>query len=562
MKRLMVVVCVVLGALLSGCASVPTSGPVVRHEQQQEPREGGVEIVPDPPARGASAQLIVEGFLHAMATFQVGHPVAKQYLTAGAAAAWQPDSQVQVYAEGSPRSDADNRVELRSRLVGHIDARGGFQQRDEVLVHDFKLVREAGEWRISAPPPGLLIADYLFRNTYREINLYYLDREDDRVIPDQVFVPRGAPDLTHIVRTLLAGPSEWLAPVVRPVRQPAITVTSVREQQGTAEVRVSREALSLADAGRTRLVAQLAWTLGQFDAITGVRVLADGDPLWVEEADTNSVVQVSAMARFAPVSDSVSRQLFGVQATDIVRVTEDESGASVADSWQFTRPVTGFAADAQALQGAVVLEGRELLAGPLSAAPQPLRQEPGLVRPQFLGGELWSLTSAPGGAPRVWTGGREVTVQAPALVGEQVVAFRISPDGTRMAVVSSTSGGRLGLVRITRGGQVTLEGWTPLRLGAGLSPRDVGWLNESTLAVAYDSEGRSGVVTTDLGGAIVSDLHLLDARSPTSIATSSRLSVRDAALTVCDPTGVCYRYSSDQRWTALRTPLRLPTYPS
>ncbi len=563
MRRKWAAICALLAVLLAGCGAVPTSGPVVRHDQQIESGERGVDIAPDPPAAGASPQLIVDGFMHAMATFQVGHPVAKQYLTTSAAARWQPDTRVQIYAEGGPRIDADGRVVLRSRLVGEVDARGGYQQRADAFVHDFALVREKGEWRISAPTVGLLIADYLFRNTYREINLYYLDRTGDRVIPDPVYVPRGAPDLTRLVRTLLGGPSAWLAPVVRPVAAGDATVNSVRQEQGRAEVEMSRGVLDLADASRTRFVAQLAWTLGQFEPITGVRVLAGTEPLWIPEADTNSVVRISAMARFAPVSDVVSRQLFGVHEQGVVRVTEDESGTAVSEGWAFSQAVTGFAVDERALQGAVILDGRELLAGPLSAAPRSLRQEAGLGRPQYLRQELWSMTDASGGGLRVWTTEFQVvTVRAPALVGERVTAFRISPDGARMAVVSGTDGGRLGIVRINRTGHITLEGWTQLRLGPGLSPRDVGWLDDSTLAVAYESAGRAGVVNTDISGAIMVDLNLVESRSPLTIATSARANARDAALIGCDPTGLCHRYSPDQRWVPLRAPLHAPSYPS
>lgn len=562
MRRLVAILGCALVFVLAGCTGVPTTGPVVRHEQQQAQREGGVQIAPDPPAPGASPQLIVEGFLHAMATYQIGHPVAKQYLTAAAAASWQPDSGVQVYTQGSPRAEADGRVYLRSRLVGAMDGRGEYRQRDEALEHDFGLVRETGEWRVSKPPAGLLIADFLFRNTYRKLNLYYLDRSDDRVIPDQVFVPRGSPDLARITRTLLAGPSGWLSPVVRPVPTD-VTVTSVREEHGTVQVEVSRAALDLSEAARTLLFAQLAWTLGQFEPVTGVRVVAGNEPLWIEEADSNSVVKVSAMARFAPISDVVSRQLFGVHESGIVRVTEDESGPGVSAGWVFPRRITGFAADGQALQGAVVLAGAELLTGPLGGQPKSVRQGTGLARPQFVRSELWSLTSAAGGAPRVWANDREQAVLAPALAGEQVQAFRLSPDGTRMAVVSGTGGGRLGMVRVKRSeGRITLEGWTPLRVGTGLVPVDVGWLDDSTLAVAFDLDGRVGVATTDIAGAVIDDLHMVDLRVPATMATSARPFAREAALLVCDAAGACYRYTTDLRWTPLRTALHAPSYPS
>ena len=57
-------------ALLAGCVTVPTSGPVEHHAPAEQQANPGVDIAPVPPAQGASPGLIVEGFLHAMATYQ------------------------------------------------------------------------------------------------------------------------------------------------------------------------------------------------------------------------------------------------------------------------------------------------------------------------------------------------------------------------------------------------------------------------------------------------------------------------------------------------------------
>ena len=70
-----------LSLLLAGCASVPTSGPVAHHTPQAASVDGGVRVDPLPPSEGASQLLIVEGFLHAMSTYQPGYAVARQYLT-------------------------------------------------------------------------------------------------------------------------------------------------------------------------------------------------------------------------------------------------------------------------------------------------------------------------------------------------------------------------------------------------------------------------------------------------------------------------------------------------
>ena len=55
-------------ALLAGCAGVPTSGPVREHDTGDEQVNPVVNVAPVPPGDGASAMLVVEGFLHAMGT--------------------------------------------------------------------------------------------------------------------------------------------------------------------------------------------------------------------------------------------------------------------------------------------------------------------------------------------------------------------------------------------------------------------------------------------------------------------------------------------------------------
>ena len=92
-------------ALLAGCATVPTSGPVDRHTPQATGVNSGVRIDPLPPADGASPLLVVEGFLHAMSVYQPDYAVARQYLTPSASAAWHPESGVQVYADGVPPAE-------------------------------------------------------------------------------------------------------------------------------------------------------------------------------------------------------------------------------------------------------------------------------------------------------------------------------------------------------------------------------------------------------------------------------------------------------------------------
>ena len=114
---------VALLLMLTGCATVPTSGPVEHHTPQAAGVNSGVHVDPLPPANGASQLLVVEGFLHAMGVYQPNYAVARQYLTVPASNTWSPESGVQIYADGPAPSDAAPGV-LVAPLVGSIDGTG------------------------------------------------------------------------------------------------------------------------------------------------------------------------------------------------------------------------------------------------------------------------------------------------------------------------------------------------------------------------------------------------------------------------------------------------------
>ena len=117
----------------------------------------------------------------------------------------------------------------------------------------------------------------------------------------------------------------------------------------------------------------------------------------------------------------------------------------------------------------------------------------GLVRPQFSRyGEIWEIGRR-GKRQQMWMFGpdRVQVAAGEVLDGGAVRAFRISPDGTRMAVVRR-AGNRdeLGLARIVRtdASTVTVDGWRVLNTTQENQPQvtqmaDVGWLDATQLLV-------------------------------------------------------------------------------
>ena len=90
----------------------------------------------------------------------------------------------------------------------------------------------------------------------------------------------------------------------------------------------------------------------------------------------------------------------------------------------------------------------------------------------------------------MFAGDRKIEVAAPLLRDGKVTAFKISPDGTRMALVRATpTGSELGLARIIRSqDMITVNGWRALNMEQTTMPpirtiADIAWLDGTELLV-------------------------------------------------------------------------------
>jgi hypothetical protein len=96
--------------------------------------------------------------------------------------------------------------------------------------------------------------------------------------------------------------------------------------------------------------------------------------------------------------------------------------------------------------------------------------------------------------------GIKIEINSRVLQNSNVTAFKISPDGTRMALVRRTTTGQheLGLARIIRSDKIMVDGLRTLNLGQTHMPQigriaDVAWLDATELMVlgAADSDSAS-----------------------------------------------------------------------
>ena len=115
-------------ALLGGCASVPTSGPIRQGPPLvADDQELIYRAIPQPPLPGMTPDEVVRGFLAASSSGSDAYGVARSFLTPKAAEGWNPLASVRVYDNSGIQTKlATNAVSVSGILDGTIGADGGY----------------------------------------------------------------------------------------------------------------------------------------------------------------------------------------------------------------------------------------------------------------------------------------------------------------------------------------------------------------------------------------------------------------------------------------------------
>lgn len=563
MHRRQLLVALGLAGLTAGCAGVPTSGPVARVSADPGRINPGVEIAPAPPDRNASPGEVVEGFLHAMASWQPDYGVARTYLTERANETWNPSAGVRIYAEGNPVSSTDTGARLVAPIVGTLDAAGSYHQSTGQLEHDFGLVQVADQWRIDSPPEGLIVSEYLFSSAFTRVVVYHWAPGREWLVPDPRFFPRGAYALEGAVRAVTADPPSWLAPGLDHQLLLVGFASAHIDSTGVVQVRLERLGPDLDDVARRQLVARLVWTLRPFENATGVEVAwTDGIP-WQVDTYTRAV-PLDAFPAADPQDRQTSRQLFAVVGGRVVRAMEGAGGLESIPAAPGLEGVSFAAVRPDALQVAAVTGDRTaLVTAPMSEpGSQPVASAIGLRRPHYARqGELW-VSDDRGAISAVLADGTWVTASVTGLGDGRVSVLRLAPDGVRVALVIEQPGGTssvaVGVVsRI--GTQLAIEGVRQLSVSdsiAARAVRDVGWRTADTLMV-LTTDGHSSIVMS-----LAQDGSMIAPVGPSGEDNLVEMAVAPGVVPfVRRANGEVLRYNADFRWSTLPATVSSLFYP-
>lgn len=516
-------------ALLAGCVTVPTSGPVEHHAPAEQQANPGVDIAPVPPAQGASPGLIVEGFLHAMATYQPGYAVAREFLTPGAAEAWQPESGVEIYAAGFPPQVSDAGVVLTAPLVGTLDRRGSFTPVDTPYLHDFGLVRDAGnQWRISRPPRGLLVSQSLFTGSWARADVCFWDVTANWLVPDPRFFPSGTFGMLATARAVLAGPAPQASAAYAPALSDHLEVSSVTVgTAGMATVELTGDTEALDVAARRRLAAELVWSLSSLEGVLSVRVRGNG-VVW--ELNGTGVLTTADFEQGAPVPPDPGDGVYLLRGDAVERASWSEPLAAPQPLPGTARPASGLAVRADGQTLALITDDgtRVRTVSVRDGASREDLNGSGFARVRWTRqGELWVVLDRTRGARlRALRDGREVSVDTDALPAGRIRSYAPAPDGVRVALVIENQGRTvLGVAAVVRGPTgMSVIGWRQLTPSSWAKssqpPVDVGWTGTASLLVLLGGSTGARVVGVDSEGAVATDARLNDTAALAQLASS------------------------------------------
>jgi hypothetical protein len=258
--------------VLTGCATIPTNGPVLIGGPITVESGTEIEYLPAGPAEGATQREILDGFIAAGAAPQNNFRIARSFLTDAAALTWNPARETIVrgiYA--SVKVSAATELTYFTTIVSRVDENGVFStsSRPESRDWQFGFTRTNGEWRLSVVPDLTVVSESTFASTYDEYIAYFYNHDRSALVPDvRVFARQGDP-ATSVARAVIAGPSPFLPNTSTAFPDGTeLTTAPIDNEAGSATVDVSDIVVEASISDQQDMLAQLGASLGQLPDVS------------------------------------------------------------------------------------------------------------------------------------------------------------------------------------------------------------------------------------------------------------------------------------------------------
>ncbi|GAA0931190.1 LpqB family beta-propeller domain-containing protein [Streptomyces thermoalcalitolerans] len=587
--------------LLAGCATMPDSGGMQDVESTSR-RDTEVRVFATPPREGAPPAEILQGFLEALTSDDPQYATARQYLTEPAARRWRPESSTTVLANGpgiqvdrttrNADADADDYTfMLTGSKVAQVDEQQSYTPVTGRYSQPVRLTRDkkSRQWRIDVLPQGVVMGQSDFQRNYMSVNKYYF-ASDTRTgagapataVADPVYVRRRVDAMTQLVRSLLAGPTNWLKPAVRS-SFPAGTalrggVTGLTpDDQNKLTVPLNGKASKVGREKCWEMATQLLFTLQNLTPTVDTVALqrADGSTLCTLGEDRAGAVARRGSVKRPEYLYFIDDEGRLVRLPGTGTTTEPVPGAlgegvqqlgSAAVSWD-EHTAAGVSAD-----------GRSLFVGSLvtgSTLEPPVLQSRGATETDRLTapswdarGDLWVADRDPA-RPRLLMleqgVGAPVDVRVPGLEG-RVDAVRVAADGVRIALVVQAKDGHKSLFigRIERDDS---SGDQPVVSVMGLRPATPEL--EDVTAMSWAGDSRLVVAGREHGGVQTMRYVQVDGSTPEGQAPAALTGVQSIAASEDDRLPLVASSSEDgivrlpsgAQWQKVVKEGRAPVYP-
>ena len=480
-----------------------------------DPNSQVIRVIARPPQPGMSPQDVVQGFLDASASFEGDHAVARQYLTDSESGTWKPVDSVTVYdgvvavAAGSTTT-----VRVTSNLYAVITSEGSLRVATppRSTSFNFRVERVNDEWRIAEAPPGLLLSRADVERSFRSFNVYFFNSNFESLVPDPRLIPMQDSGLaTTLMRDLVSGPSDWLAPAVRTAIPDGTTlvIDAVPVDSGVARVDLDQRVLATDDETRRALSAQIAWTLGQVAGLSEVDIRASGQALPVSGVVNPQPIAV--WMSYDPDTTPFPTSPFALSGGRAIQISSTTNAPVAGGAGDGNPPLASIAVSSGGSQIAGLDDAGNLWSGSI-ALESPMVQitnDQAMSNPQFDGsGNIWVLGAD--GMPRVVSSAglsSTVTIED-RLTKASVLGMSLSPDDSRMAMILQRGPRRVLVMArvVTKAGTFTLAGLR--RVETILTDgRAVAWNScESIAALATAGAGAPEVFEVDVAhGTATSD---------------------------------------------------------
>ena len=501
--------------VLAACGGLPTSGPVRPGRAVDEAQVEPIRIVPQGPVEGASKTQVAVGFIRAGAGFQEtadGPNVAQEFLVDSSAKAWRPTSTVTVTGYDLSATElASGAIRVSASALATVTDQGRYVELapGSTVSATLTMTQVAGQWRAVLPEKfGLWLTPPDFERLFQPVRIAYVAKDRLALVADVRWYAKGSGLATSIARAEIAAVPPYLAGAVRDAfpAGSALAVDAVAVDRGIATVQLNDAVQRSDQTERTVMYAQLVTGLLQAQNVSGVSIVVGRTPLELSGVDlpVRSIDQLGlSVGHPTPVPFAVVRNGTTLQRVAPMDIAELDNRPNQRPSPSQTAASTLPSVPAGWVWLAAAPDGSEVAA--VGGDRKQLRRWRGdqpvdvagvgtaLVRPAYDDrGYLWEGGADAAGRATVWVLDRAVdgsparSISAGWLTGRAIVSLRVSPDGTRAAVVSRGSeGDRLDIAGVVRDGAgrptALAEPWRqadPL-----VTVRDVTWVDSDTLAV-------------------------------------------------------------------------------